>query len=170
MIRSRATRTIVGGSLLGLPAALLAHALVFGGEHAAGGGTHALLFGLAAAFGFVATLFAAVAAARKFHVVAPRSICIAPGAALWFAGIEISEHTHTVPVALSALAILSASLIVRAVLYAFTHTVAAVAAALLCTTTKRRGLRVPAFARELPRRISPAYRFRVFSRPPPVFS
>lgn len=166
----RAARRVGGGALLGLPAALLAHTLVFGGEHAVGGPMHALLFGLAASFGFLITLLVAIAAVRSMRGATPRFAAIFTGAALWFGGIELYEHGHGVPLLLSFLALLLASGIVRAVLRAFAHTVAIIAYALWSVLTKPKAICASAIVLATPAQQRPAYRFRVFSRPPPALS
>lgn len=167
---SRAARRVGAAALLGLPAALLAHTLVFGGEHAAGGSMHALLFGLAASFGFLTTLLVAIAATRSMRGAAPRLWPVLSGAVVWYGATELYEHAHAVPVLLSVLALVLASAIVHAVLRAFAHTIVAIACSLWSALAKPKSLCASAIALAMPALQRPAYRFRVFSRPPPVLS
>lgn len=167
---SRTVRRVVTGALLGLPAALLAHTLAFGAQHTAGAGMHALFLGLASALAFAATLVVAVAAMRRVPGIAPKFAPILAGSALWFAAIEGSEQSHSVPVLVSALALVVASFIVRTLLRAFAETVVAFARALWYAQAERKPLCAHAIREATPAHYRPAYRFRVFSRPPPVLS
>lgn len=155
--------------LLGLPAALFAHVLVFGSDHVVGGSMHAAVLELGGVFAFLTALMAASAAVRSRCAAAPRFLTIVAGAAAWFAAIELCERSHGTPFLLTALAIVFASWLVRAILLAFAQTVAAIA--VILAGVRVRAPRI-AFAHRanivLPR--SAAHRLRLFSRPPPVFS
>jgi hypothetical protein len=164
------SRRIVTGALLGLPAALLAHTFAFHGAHEAGGSMHGLLAILASGFGSVATLIAAYVALRKMRSAGPRLLPIVLGATAWFAGIECFEHTRDVPVAITLLALIVCSWLVRVILGAFMQTVVAVVATLWTALTKLPELRSNAIVLAAPALQRPAYRFRIFSRPPPHFS
>jgi hypothetical protein len=166
----RAGRRIVTGALLGLPAALLAHTLVFNGGHEAGGSMHALLFGLASGFAFLAALIVALVAMRRARDITPRFIPILAGAIAWFGAIEAFEGDRGVPIAMALLALALCSWIVRAVLRAFAHTVAAVICTLWSAFAKFPELCSSAIALAAPALQRPAYRFRIFSRPPPLHS
>lgn len=164
----RIRRKFATGALLGLPAALLAHFLVFGNAHAAGGSAHGALVDAACAFGFLAALAFAIAACRRIRI-APSFTPIVLGAASWFAGVEFSEHQSAVPLLLSALAILLCSWLIRATVRAFAHVVVAILAAAWIPARRDRGSRRSGYARNTIVRMRPAYRFRIFSRPPPAF-
>lgn len=166
----RAGRRIVTGALLGLPAALLAHTLVFNGTHEAGGSAHALLYVLAGAFGFFAALAVALVATRRMREVAPRFLPILCGAMAWFAAIESFERDAAVPVGIALLALIVCSWIVRTVLRAFAQTVAAVVCTLWSAIAKLPRLCANAIELSAPVQQRPAYRFRIFSRPPPLLS
>jgi hypothetical protein len=153
-----------------LPAALLAHTLVFNGTHEAGGSIHALLYGLAGAFGFVAALPIVLFAMRRIRGVAPRLVPIFSGAVAWFAGIESFEHDRAVPITIALLALALCSWIVRTVLRAFAQTVVAVVCTLWCATANLPQLCSNAIELAAPVLQRPAYRFRIFSRPPPLLS
>ncbi len=166
----RAGRRIITGALLGLPAALLAHTFVFHGAHEAGGSLHAVFAALAGVFGFVAALAVAFIAIRTVRGARPRFIPILAGSLAWFGAMELFEHDHGVPVALALLALAACSWFVCAVLQAFAHTVAAVVSTLWSTLTKLPQLCSHAIALAAPALQRPAYRFRIFSRPPPALS
>lgn len=162
-------RRAAAGTLLGLPAALLAHALTFGHDHAAGGRLHALFLELAGGFGFLATLAIAINASRRMRHAPANLLWIAAPATAWFSVIELGEARHGIPRALSLLAILAASWLVRAIVRAFAHTLVAVVASLWSRVraAQARAHRAPRTMR--PPALRPAYRFRIFSRPPPRF-
>jgi hypothetical protein len=166
----RTGRRIATGALLGLPAALLAHTLVFKSGHEAGGSMHALLFGLAGGIAFAAALAVALLALRTVRGVAPRFVPILAGSAAWFAAMEFIEHDRTVPIAVALFALAACSWFVRAVLRAFAQTVIAVVSTLWSTLTKFPELCSNAIALAAPALQRPAYRFRIFSRPPPLHS
>ncbi len=61
MISVRASRRAGVSALLGLPAALLAHTLLFGHAHAAAGSFHGSALGVGAAFALLAAALAGIA-------------------------------------------------------------------------------------------------------------
>lgn len=163
-------RRIVTGALLGLPAALLAHTLVFHGAHEAGGSMHALLAAVAGVFGFVAALVAAFIALRTAKDLAPRFLPILSGAIAWFGAMEAFEHDRSVPIAVALVALAACAWLVRIILRAFMHTVVAVVATLWVALSKIPELCSHAIVLTAPALQRPAYRFRIFSRPPPALS
>lgn len=166
----RTGRRILTGALLGLPAALLAHTVVFHGEHQAGGSFHGLLAMLAGFFGFTAALTLALLAVRNLRGISPRFAPIFTGAIVWFGGIEFIERDAGVPVVVALLALIACAWLVQAVLRAFAHTVAAIVCTLWCMIAKLPQLRFHTIDLGAPALQRPAYRFRVFSRPPPLHS
>lgn len=160
-------RRALGGALLGLPAALLAHTLAFRGDHAAGGSAHSLFLELASAFAFLVTLLVAICAAKNIKRATLRLPWVLAGSVLWFAAIEGREGHHGVPVLLVAIALLFASWIVRAIVRAFEHTAIAVLAALWSVVLPAPCLASSAVRHATPRALSAAHRFRMYSRPPP---
>ena len=163
-------RRLAGGGLLGLPAALLAHQLVFGGSHEAAGALHALAMELGGGCAFLATLLLVIGAARYLRSVVPGLPVVLAGAAAWFAAIELCERAHNVPIVFAIAALLLASWIVRAIASAFAQTVVAIVTALWSAL---RFFVKPHSARAL--RWAPsieiaAHRLRLFSRPPPLAS
>jgi hypothetical protein len=164
-----ARRKFVLLALLGLPAALLAHALLFGGQHAAGGVFHAETLGLGAGFAFLAALIASVAAVRRVRWSSPVANTVV-SAAIWFAAIERAEAPHRIPFALCALTLLAAAWLVGTALRAFTGVVTAIAHAWHVRKTPRRAPHVSktfCFAHSTSGR---AWRFALFPRPPPALS
>jgi hypothetical protein len=166
----RAGRRVLTGALLGLPAALMAHTLVFHGAHQAGGSIHALLAVFAGAFGFAAALAVAVIALQRVRGIAPRFVPIFSGAVTWFGAIEFFERDAGVPIVLALLALALCSWFVQAVLRAFAATVIAVVCTLWSALAKLPEICSNAIALAAPPLQRPAYRFRVFSRPPPLLS
>jgi hypothetical protein len=102
--------------------------------------------------------------------VAPRFLPILCGACSWFAAIEAFERDRGVPVAVALLALTVCSWIVRAVLRAFSKTVIAVVCTLWCAIAKLPQICSSAIELATPALQRPAYRFRIFSRPPPLLS
>lgn len=174
----RTTRRSLNSLLLGLPVALLAHILVFGGQHAAGAAWHNVV--LAAA----ALALPAVVALRVRRVLtvpvsrAPLKYAVLGGflpaiaGAGWFATIELCEQQHAVPIFATAAALALIAVVVRAAVHAFAHVVASIAVALLASIFVRRKA---ASARVTLRADAPripgglAHALRLFSRPPPAF-
>jgi hypothetical protein len=166
----RTGRRILTGALLGLPAALFAHTLIFKGGHEAGGSIHGLLFGLASGFGFIAALAVALVAIRRVRGATPRFLPILCGAIAWFGAIEAFEADRSIPIALALFALVACSWLVRAVLRAFAHTVVAVVCTLWSAIAKVPQLCSNAIELAAPALHHPASRFRIFSRPPPLHS
>ena len=156
--------------LLGLPAALLAHALTFGGEHTLGGSLHAWALELGATCAFLAALIAAIAAVRCRYALAPRFDAIVGGAAAWFTVLELCEGGHGIPVVTAVFTLLAASCLVRCVLRAFAGTVAAFICGLRSTFAPARPFVAVRRPNLTPRASSLAHRLRLYSRPPPVFA
>lgn len=163
-------RKFWSAALLGLPAALFAHVLVFGGEHTLGGSAHAWLLELGGSFAFLGTLLAAIGAVRSRPSLVPQFGSILTGAAVWFAFIELGERTHGIPIAAVIAALAFAAWIVRAVLLAFARTIAAVAAILQLVLRAANPTVAAPIKRAVPRALPRAHRLRLFSRPPPLFS
>lgn len=172
---------------LGLPSALIAHALVFGGTHAAGGDLHAALLALASATALCAAVTVALAAclagpatvqgtvlARRMREYTPRLRLLVPSTASWFAGIEACERfTHHVPLVAAVTAVAIAAFAVRRALSAVARSFAVIAVVVvIALRTQRRAVpashRVRRPVRALPTAV--AHRRIGFSRPPPVFA
>lgn len=170
MSGNRHAHSLFRAALVGLPAALLAHALVFGSAHAAGGSLHSVLLDLAGAFSALGIAIVALRARCSPRDIVPGTLPIAAAGALWFGAIEVGEHSHSVPIVVAILALLFAAWIVHAVLSAFAHTVYTIA--VLLGTPLVRG------QRRVTQRFEPtalharnhAHVFRLFSRPPPALS
>jgi hypothetical protein len=156
-------------ALLGLPAALLAHVLLFGNEHTLAGSLHGAALSLGTSFAFFATLLAAVAAVRRWKSPRIHLLAMTGGAAAWFAGIELCEQSHAVSFLAAAVAVAFASWLVRVVLLAFAQTFAAIVAVLtgVFSPAPRQASRAPYTC--APSR-STAHTLRLFSRPPPAFA
>ncbi|HZZ64468.1 MAG TPA: hypothetical protein VFE17_03140 [Candidatus Baltobacteraceae bacterium] len=164
--------------LLGLPVALLAHIVVFGGEHAAGAAWHnAVLTGaglaLLAVVGLRARrlLTAHVSPAPARHALLDGFLPAIAGAG-WFSTIELCEQQHAVPIFATAAAVALIAVVVRAVVHAFAHVIAGIAVALLASIFVRReatngGITLRTGARRIPCAL--AHALRLFSRPPPAF-
>jgi hypothetical protein len=177
-------RTIRVGLGLGLPAALIAHGALFGGQHAVGGAYHGVLVQATStvALAFVALLWTcAWALSRNFsdgRVLAgrlrerlPSVGSVVASAAVWYLGIEALEPHHLSAPALAVflgLAIASCFVLglARAMADAFAH---------LAVTLARGSFspRVPAW-RRIPREPAVARRAhlarRRYARPPPIAS
>ncbi len=169
-MRSRLGRKIWTAALLGLPAALFAHVIVFGGEHTLGGSAHSWLLEFGGVFAFLGTLVAAIGAVRRSTAVVPKFAPILTGAAGWFGIIELCESAHGIPIAAVIAALVFAAWIVRAVLSAFAHTVAAIAAILQLYLRAAKPPAPALIKRAVPRAHSCVHRLRLFSRPPPLFA
>ena len=172
---------------LGLPSALIAHAMLFGGTHTAGGDLHAAFGWLALASvgcAIVAMLLAAYVAgtssvqgsllARRMCEHTPRARALVPSTACWFVAIEGAEHfAHHVPVLAALLAVCGAAFVVRSALQriarGFAAVVVVIALALRtreCAPLRLQRLDVPYRAL----RVLRAHRRIGFSRPPPAFA
>ncbi len=162
-------RTIAVSVLLGLPAAILAHAAVFHGAHNAGGAMHGTLV-------LVSIVCAALAAAcalapaswPRLGISTPPIAGIIASAATWFAFMEMRESPHTVALLPCLVAICLAAWILMIAWRGFARIAAGPACQFFArlrppfqryATIFRRAVR--AFGS-----LSPAY--RLFSRPPPV--
>ena len=158
-------RGLVRALLLGLPVALLAHALVFGAGHAAGGGNNSALT-------IAAVLFFAVVSMR-WRGRLPAFAYVGGSAALWFAGIELCEAPHDVPVLAVVAAIIVACVAVREFVVGTARTIAVVGWTLQSSRRHHpaaliSGLR--AWCDSVTRIVSFPRKHRLFSRPPPAFS
>lgn len=156
-------------TLLGLPAALLAHTLVFGQTHTIAGSFHVLVLAAGAASLFAAALFETLAALRRTKSISPHLLVTALSAVAWLTAVEAGETRHAIPTLLCLLAISAAAWIIALLSHACTHAVCAIAAMFV------RRKPVDTFAVQhlraavLPRPSTRAH-FILFSRPPPVLS
>jgi hypothetical protein len=172
-------RAFAAATLLGLPVALLAHALVFGGRHAAGGALNSLAVDFAA---FALLLIIALHSrelvqgsvlAARLRAQRPRFAALMVSGSAWFAILELSERSHSVHLTAIAAALIIACLAIRAAVNGVTRSVAAVAIVL-----SSHGAHVPAVAEshirlryDVPHALrSFAHTRRLFSRPPPALS
>lgn len=168
----------LNGLLLGLPVALVAHTLVFRG-HAAGASVHDVIVGAACLAAFTAILLRArrFLAHRAPHLSVEDAFpnlftCTAAGA-FWFSTFELCEQQHVVPFFAIAGAIVMVAVLARAAVDVCAHFAASLAIAVtLCAFVRRirTGLRVTLAFTTPPIRSGFAYRLKLFSRPPPVFS
>jgi hypothetical protein len=172
-------RIPLAAALLGLPAALLAHGLVFGGEHAVGGA----LQSAALSAGVLVLLVAAALHSRtaaQGTIMASRLRSRRPGAvplfvfsAVWFALLEACESPHHLPIAVIAAALCLACMAVRGVLGPLGRAIALASIAIAGAVAIRPARSCPIVPRRHP---SPqpvralAHAARIFSRPPPLFS
>jgi hypothetical protein len=152
-------------ALLGLPAALTAHALLFGNQHAAGGSLH----GPALAAAIVAAVFVI---AVRFRERSGRFEVLAVSTAGWFALLELSEHPHGVAVVPAVIALLAAAILVRATVHFAASSLRAIAVALSGVQVLRADSRPSiTLRREGPAHLQiTAHRYALFSRPPPLLS
>jgi hypothetical protein len=175
-------RGLPGALALGLLASLVAHATLFGGEHAMGGAYHALLLQAAAAacVGLLATFcalaWAGAGQVADGSVLARRLTDRLPGFAPlvaasggWFALIEALEPHHAeAPLLATLLCLVVAAWLLLAAARGVTRAIAKAAIAVARTPFSPR---VPVWTRRvrpapLVRR-SPLLRRR-FARPPPI--
>lgn len=171
-------RRLAIASLLGLPTALFAHALVFGSEHAAGG---ALSTAIMAGSVFGVLLAVAIHSRRLMQgsVLATRVreqlpcfAALAVSGSVWFTAIELCERVHNVPLAAIALAIAAACILLRLAVSAIASSIAQFAIVLTngehaaADLTKRTSVtsNAPSTLRSF------AHTRRLFSRPPPALS
>ncbi len=172
-------RVLATAALLGLPVALVSHALVFGGEHAAGGALDAAAMSLAA-FGMLVvialqshSLVQGSILANRLRAQMPSFFMLAASGAAWFSLLELCESAHSLPLVAVAAAIGAACLLVRIAVDAIARSIAAVAI-VLCSYWRH--IHALAESRILLRRRAPraqrsfAHTRRLFSRPPPVLS
>lgn len=169
MTRAQRIRKYAVSSLLGMPAAMLTHALVFGGSHVAGGSAHGFALAIAALCGAVALGIGVNAARRGSRASMPSIGTVALVAAAWFAALEAMEPRHSVPVALCLLVLAVVAAVLAWSARACTHAVALLASSFLrhaaqdevssCAFALRLGVVRPTHRR-----------FERFSRPPPALS
>ncbi|MBV9148540.1 MAG: hypothetical protein JO024_01640 [Candidatus Eremiobacteraeota bacterium] len=123
------TRKFLGALCLGLPAAMAAHFLTFGGAHTLGGAAHLFLMDAmvvavcASILALCAGALYLAAGAREGSILAarlerflPSVLALALSAAGWFALIEQGESAHATPIAVAALAILCIAVLLRVAL------------------------------------------------------
>ncbi len=168
-MRLSAARNAGVSLLLGLPAALLAHTLVFGAEHTVGGSLHSASLGLAFGFAFAGSLWAAVGAVRRLHCL-PRFVPLAFSAAAWLAALEALESPHAIPLLLCLVTVAVAASVVTVVLRAFALTVSTVASLLSSPVRRSPSAFFADFISRRPAVRRTIVRFALFSRPPPALS
>lgn len=176
------SREFPGAVILGLLAALAAHTVIFGGDHAMGGAYHALLVQIALGGAisllvfFAALTLGETAGPADGSIVAarlrerlPRSVAVVTAAVAWYAVAEGIEPHHAGPSPLLALLVLTAVswIVVRVAAGA----VRALAAAVLAILDISFAPRTPSWARRpAPRPFlrRPLFTRRRFARPPPI--
>jgi len=177
-------RKVPGALALGLLASLGAHAVLYGGEHAMGGGYHGLLVqvAIAGALGLVVGLSAlawsaagvipdGTVLAARLRDRLPDFIALGAASAVWFGIAEAIEphHAGAAPLA-TLLALAVAAWIVRQIAI---FAVALLASVVFAVARFAFSTRTPGWARR-PR--TPALRRvffgarRRFARPPPIVS
>ena len=172
-------RALAAALPMGLPTALLAHALVFGSEHAAGGALQRVALALAAlAIVVSATLRSRKAvqgsiAASRLRVGAPSLLALLFSAASWFAILELCESSHAIPVLALACALVAACVAVRAAVGLLARFIAGVTLALVQIFAS--GLCSVCVWSSMPRTASrPVHAFvvnaQLLPRPPPALS
>jgi hypothetical protein len=161
-------RTIAVSVFLGLPAAILAHAGVFHGTHAAGGTAHGVLVFLSIICAALAAAAALSPASLTRFGAAPPVAGIVASAAAWFALIELRESPHTVAFLPCLVAVCLASWIVMSAWHGFARAAANAARQFFARLR-------PPFQRYAAICRTPVHAFgslsrtyRLFSRPPPV--
>ncbi|HET9393567.1 MAG TPA: hypothetical protein VFO29_08650 [Candidatus Rubrimentiphilum sp.] len=171
-VTQKAGRIVALSALLGLPAAVLAHAGIFGRAHVLGGGSHALFWALWIAFAGAAVASALIPAflnARFKSTLAPPLAALLTSTASWFAVIELREQPHAIPVLPAMIALGLAAWIVGVAWRGLARAAAEIALELvqiLRAASEPRafagiGIAVPTIAAH-------AHAHRLFSRPPPV--
>ncbi len=171
-------RRFAAALLLGLPLALIAHAFVFGSEHAVGGTLHyaalaAGAFALALGIGLAsrqATQGSILAARLRSQT--PNFGVLSIAGSAWFAALESCERPHGIPILAVALALLAACALVRLTLALIARSLSAVVIALRVTSRRCALAFEYVRMRQRPARVfrSLAHTRRLFSRPPPVLS
>jgi hypothetical protein len=176
------SREFPGAVILGLLAALAAHMLMFGGDHAMGGAYHALLLQIALAgalslFVFFAALTlgnadgaadGSIVAARLRERI-PRAAAVLVTATAWYAVAEGIEHHHASPSPLLALLALAAASWI--VLHLAGAALRALAAAVLAILGVSFTPRAPSWSRRPSTRPLLHHRLcarRLFAPPPPI--
>lgn len=170
MTRVLRTRGYGISALLGLPAAFLAHTLVFGQAHAIAGSFHAIALAAGAASLFAAAVFSAFAALRRTESISPHLLGTALSATAWLAALEAGETRHAIPTVLTLLSVAAAALLVALLVGAYTHTVCAIAASFVRRTPAPRDLFVEVFIAAAPPRRTTCTYYTIYSRPPPALS
>jgi hypothetical protein len=169
VISQRAARNFGVSALLGLPAALLAHTLVFGHAHAAAGPFHGLAVSVGGSFALLAALFAGIAAVRHTRADSPHIVITALTATGWLAAIEAAESPHGIPIMLCLLATVAAAAIVAAATRACSQTIAEIVSLFGVHVTPRAASFVRNYRSSVLVRRNLG-RFALFSRPPPQLS
>lgn len=172
-------KTALAAAALGLPSALLAHALVFGNDHAAGGAFQLGVLGLAAlAFVVAAALYGARLAqgsvvARRLVDGLPHVAALAAASGVWFALLELCEAPHAIPPLAVIAAIFIGCIIVRAAMRGAARCIASI---VLAVSSALRAFTMPALP-SVDLGFTPAHAglalartHRLFSRPPPALS
>lgn len=170
MRTSRIARSYGVSALLGLPAALLAHTLVFGQAHAIAGSFHVAALAAGAASLAVAALLGAFAAVRREKSVAPHMLGMALSATAWLAALEAGESRHAIPTLFCLLAVAAAVWIVALLSQAYTQTVSTIATLFLARDITHSSAFIARFdGGRVPRNHTFSC-FTLFSRPPPALS
>lgn len=169
-MNARRARVYGISALLGLPAAFLAHTLVFGQAHAIAGPFHILALAAGAASLIAAALLGAFAALRRTGSISPHLLGTALSATAWLAALEAGETRHAIPTLLCLLALTAAAWIVAVLSSAYAHTVSAIAELFVSRTPASQHSFFHLFdADALPRRRTLRH-LSLFSRPPPALS
>jgi hypothetical protein len=169
-----------GAVALGLLASLLAHAAVYGGDHAQGGSYHDAYFSLAIAgaacfalvLGYLALAgghccMGSILAARLARLLPPLPLLTA-AASGWFALGESIEGRHpTAAMWLIATALAAASAVLRLLAGLFIRAIGAIAVAVLTRAFAPRLPKAHRFFTPPLRVRDAAYLGRRFARPPP---
>lgn len=172
-------KTALAAAALGLPSALLAHALVFGNDHAAGGAVQSAALALAALVLVLACALHAVRlaqgsiVARRLSESIPHAITLAVTTGAWFAALELCEAPHAIPPLAVATAIAIACFAMLAVVRGAARGIASI---VLAVSSLLREFTMPALpAVDLgfapaPAALAYARTHRLYSRPPPALS
>ncbi|MBV8147774.1 MAG: hypothetical protein JO092_01640 [Candidatus Eremiobacteraeota bacterium] len=175
-------RQTPGALVLGLVAALVGHAALFGGEHAIGGAYHSLLLQVAAAagFGFGGALGALLWSGARFaadgSVLATRIAAHLPGlpgvavsTALWFSlGERLEPHHAGTPLAFALVALLGAAALILGIARALVRWIAHIAFAISRAKTCGAVVRARADTNGPVFRAQRDATGRRFARPPPI--
>ena len=171
-VRQKAARIVALSALLGLPAAVLAHAGIFGRAHVLGGGSHSAFWALwiaCAGLAVAGALVPAVLNPRRKSTLAPSLVTLIASTAGWFALIEVREQPHAIPILPAMIALGLAAWIVGVAWRGVARAAAAIAlefVQMLRVVSEPRafagiGVAVPTIA-------TYAHAHRLFSRPPPL--
>ena len=156
-------------ALLGLPAAVLAHAEIFGGRHLLGGGSHALVWALCAASSVAAIVAGSRMAAERIRAHVPSAAQLLLSAGSWFVAIELCEQPHAIPLAQAVALLCAAALAIGITWRCFTRAAEFIASEL----SHKLGVAVrdavaQLYASAEPIAVAHAPSYRLFSRPPPA--